>query len=92
MYSSVAFSFAENNPTAHKYIVTNLTRIGNPTFLDSIFFLTIGYYSPQPTNVHGLPEKLAMVTVCTQVLADNTGLHSSTRALAVTNLCFSDAP
>ena len=31
-----------------------------------------------------------MVTVCTQVLADNTGFYSSARALAVTNLCFSD--
>ena len=44
------------------------------------------------TTVTGqwVSEKLAMVTVCTKVLDTNAGFHSSTRALAVTNLCFSD--
>jgi len=41
-------------------------------------------------TVQWVSEKLAMVTVCTQVLADDTCFHSSTRALAVTNLWFSD--
>ena len=35
-------------------------------------------------------EKLAMVTVCTQVSTNYAGFHRSTRALAVINLCFSD--
>jgi len=41
-------------------------------------------------TVQWVSEKLAMVTVCTQVLTGLTGFHSSARALAVTNLCFSD--
>ena len=31
-----------------------------------------------------------MVTACTLVLTDNTDFYRSARALAVTNLCFSD--
>jgi len=34
--------------------------------------------------------KLAMVTACTQVLSFNTCFRVSTRAWAVTNLCFTD--
>ena len=33
-------------------------------------------------------KKLAMIAACTKVLADNMGFNSSTRALAVINLCF----
>jgi len=33
-----------------------------------------------------------MVTVCTQILANNSGFISSASALAVTNLCFLDTP
>jgi len=45
----------------------------------------------QFVTVQLVSEKLAMVTVCTQVLDPYANFHSSTRALAVTNLCFSDA-
>ena len=40
----------------------------------------------------GVSGKLAMVTVCTQILAYNTSFHSGASALAVTNLCFADTP
>ena len=41
-------------------------------------------------TVERVCEKLAMVTVCTLIFDTYAGFHSSVRALAVTNLCFSD--
>ena len=41
-----------------------------------------------PETVQWVSIKLAMVTACTKIYCEKAGFHSSTRALAVTNLCF----